>query len=363
MDALQKRGFAHLHHRIAWDSVWAQFSRRQHNSNASGHNNGKRASDRSSNGNGNGNTGNGNTGNGNGNNNRNDNIGSGNGNGNGNGNTGNGNGSGNGNGNSGGSKSSGSGSDTCPFGGSFPNCFPDPQSGDTTTAAKQAGSPTATTPSVEQTTPAQSQPPDTSVAGAPSTAAQSATSTGGSDPSNTSSAAATGSQSTPLDSQPTSSGQAGQVSGSLTSGQASTSLNPLGLPFGADPSATSAGGLGVGQNNTAASGSGSVKSATSTGTDVGAIAGGVIGTISLVLLLLFGLWLIRRRQKNRTAPSAEFLTTSRHPLTGSAQFQFRRIEDSNYDTQSQNNLPPPISPHARVDTPRSFLHMREKSEP
>jgi hypothetical protein len=217
------------------------------------------------------------------------------------------------------------------------------------------------THSAEQTsTPAQNQPLDTSIAGAPSTTAQSATSTSGTDPSNTSSSAdATGSQSIPADSQSAANSQAGQISGSRTSGQASTSLSSFGLPYGADPSATSVGGLGVGSNNTAAGDSGN---ATSSGTDVGAIAGGVIGTISFVLLLLFGLWLIRRRRQSRTAPSAEFLAASRYPFTGSAQFQFRQIDDSNYDTQSQNNLPAPIS-HTRVDTPRSFLHMREKSDP
>jgi len=160
----------------------------------------------------------------------------------------------------------------------------------------------------------------------------------------------------------TANNQIGSTSSFVSAGQVSTSLNPSGLPFGADP--TNASGVGAAPSNTARAGSGigSTNAAASQGPDVGAIAGGVIGTISFVLLLLFVVWLIRRRQKNRTAPSAEFLSDSRYPFTGSSQFQFQRNNGSQYDMQSQNNVLISSPTNPRGDTPRSFLHLHEKSD-
>jgi len=182
-----------------------------------------------------------------------------------------------------------------------------------------------------------------------------------SSPSSGSQVAAAGSPNSTQNSD-TANGQMSFTSSFVSAGQMSTSLNSSGLPFGADP--TSASGVGAAPSNTASAGSGigSTNAATSQGPDVGAIAGGVIGTISFVLLLLFLVWLIRRRQKNRTAPSAEFLSDSRYPFTGSSQFQFQRNNGSQYDLQSQNSVVISSPTNSRGNTPRSFLHLHEKSD-
>lgn len=140
----------------------------------------------------------------------------------------------------------------------------------------------------------------------------------------------------------------GNGNGPTNSGPGSSGLpsptNQFGVPFGSDPThgmATSSGAYNADSSVPALS------SNVTKGPNVGAIVGGILGAITfLLLLLLLVLWLMRRRKKGRTAPSAEFLVSPR-PFTGTPQFQ--RI-GSTYETQSVNSLRGPLT---KVDIQRS----------
>jgi len=121
----------------------------------------------------------------------------------------------------------------------------------------------------------------------------------------------------------------------------SSSTNPSGVPYGSDPTFGAATVSGTGTSGS----SPPPGSNTAKGTDVGGIVGGVIGTISFLLLLLLALWLIRRRRRGRTAPSAEFLASPRRPFARGS--PFRRIGSIHETYQGSS-------------TPGSFLLMREK---
>ncbi|KDR81452.1 hypothetical protein GALMADRAFT_221315 [Galerina marginata CBS 339.88] len=313
---VHSQDLASSHRRLARDSVWAQFSRRRHDNNARG-----QGQDNNNNKGGGG-------------------IGGGD----------------DGGGGRGGNDPGKSNNDNpCQFG-AFCHTPPSPPH-NTKPVVPPAATP-HTQPAQQSHTPDQPPSTHTPVAGNPSPTTPSS----GGDPTENTSA---GSSTIPVSQSPSSATGSpnlnqpvgDQISDGPNSGSASASLGQHGLPFGADP--TSFTSSGTGPNNSAPA---TLNGVTSKGTDVGAIVGGLVGTISLVLLLLIVVWFIRRRHKNRSAPSSEFLGAGRTPFSGSANFQFRRIDDSNYDAQSRinsTNTPPiPESP----TLPKSFLHMREKSD-
>ncbi|KAF9567610.1 hypothetical protein CPC08DRAFT_814111 [Agrocybe pediades] len=155
------------------------------------------------------------------------------------------------------------------------------------------------------------------------------------------------------------------------SAQVSTETNA----FGADAVATGSGNPGIrAPSNTAISSSqdgnnsASPSSSSSSSANIGGIVGGIVGAICLILLLLIGIWFYRRRRRrNRTPPSAEFLNNTRSvPFrvgghSNSLQFQFRQLDDTNYDIQSIHTTHSNFVPSSPPPMPTSFLHMQEKS--
>lgn len=81
----------------------------------------------------------------------------------------------------------------------------------------------------------------------------------------------------------------------------------------------------------------------------GAIAGGVIGGLILLSLIIFGVLIFLRRRKKHTAPSAEFLTVyppqtpfARAATTGSAasfRSDFSIDPPASYTTEKYNSYP------------------------
>ncbi|PPQ78551.1 hypothetical protein CVT25_011823 [Psilocybe cyanescens] len=129
------------------------------------------------------------------------------------------------------------------------------------------------------------------------------------------------------------------------------------------PSSTGSGADANGNSNTNAKTQST--SAVSKGANVGAIVGGIVGAITFILLVLFAIWFIRRRKKNRTAPSSEFISSYRTPFGGSAESRFRHLDDSNFDADAQSisNFPfEPSPPIGIQESHRSFFHVREKSD-
>ncbi|KAH9484161.1 hypothetical protein JR316_0003641 [Psilocybe cubensis] len=107
-------------------------------------------------------------------------------------------------------------------------------------------------------------------------------------------------------------------------------------------------------------------SAASKGANVRAIVGGIVGAITFILLLLFAIWTIRRRKKNRMAPSSEFIRSYGTPFGSGSESRFRHLDDSTYDADAQSisNFPFETAlSHGTQESYRSYFHQtREKSD-
>ncbi|KAF9483831.1 hypothetical protein BDN70DRAFT_241972 [Pholiota conissans] len=127
------------------------------------------------------------------------------------------------------------------------------------------------------------------------------------------------------------------------------------VPYGPDPTDSS---LSNNSNDgTSTTTPAQINGAASKDSNVGAVVGGVLGGIALLVLLIMGFCYIRRRRRAiRTAPSSEFLNRGNYPFSGSANFLFQHA--GSYGSTSVIDIvsptreePDPFSAHSSEKLP------------